>query len=72
MTSFLAFRASVVGAVGGGGNKGGVAEGEPEVVAAKARVIESGKETPFLLSPGNVTATELTVIQPEVGGEIVL
>ena len=60
----------VAGGVGGGG---GIVGGESIETVAIARVMEAGKEMP-LLSPGNVTSTSLTVIQPatEAGDDLVL
>ena len=53
----------------GGGGGGGIVGGESIETVAIARVMEAGKEMP-LLSPGNVTSTSLTVIQPATeGGE---
>ena len=59
------------GVTGGGG--GGIVGGESIETVAIARVMEAGKEMP-LLSPGNVTSTSLTVIQPatEAGDDLVL
>ena len=52
-----------------GGDDG--CSGDSTEGVAKARVIESGRVTP-LLSPGNVTSTSLTVIQPGQAEELVL